>query len=219
MQFSVIKISALPVTPLQYFRQNVHYCCMGGCCFMCLSFTWWISYGPPAFLNATNFEEYTILHYTRYLISAKIKPAWTPQQTSFVKSAFLPKERRGVAISRKLSQRAEKSKNSPLIDGYYIFLLLLLLLVIKAFSIHQLLILRFLKVRCLCYSANLAYKQFMLVFNRLDSSGFVKTAFYAGQYSYGYAVPKKLGPRQYYRQNLHRRQSSCFSFWPFCRVV
>ena len=50
----------------------------------------------------------------------------------------------------------------------------------------------------------------MLVFNRLDSSGFVKTAFYAGQYSYGYAVPKKLGLRQYYRQNLHRRQSSCF---------
>ena len=100
----LIKISALPVTPLQYFRQNVHYCCMGGCCFMCLSFTWWISYGPPAFLNATNFEEYTILHYTRYLISAKIKPAWTPQQTSFVKSAFLPKERRGVAISRNLSK-------------------------------------------------------------------------------------------------------------------
>ena len=217
MQFSVIKISALPVTPLQYFRQNVHYCCMGGCCFMCLSFTWWISYGPPAFLNATNFEEYTILHYTRYLISAKIKPAWTPQQTSFVKSAFLPKERRGVAISRKLSQRAEKSKNSPLIDGYYIFLLLLLLLVIKAFSIHQLLILRFLKVRCLCYSANFAYKQFMLVFNRLDSSGFVKTAFYAGQYSYGYAVPKKLGLRQYYR--TYTGDSHPVFFWPFCRVV
>ena len=209
MQFSVIKISALPVTPLQYFRQNVHYCCMGGCCFMCLSFTWWISYGPPAFLNATNFEEYTILHYTWYLISAKIKPAWTPQQTSFVKSAFLPKERRGVAIAQTLKE-LKNQKNSPLIDGYYIFLLLLLLLVIKAFSIHQLLILRFLKVRCLCYSANFAYKQFMLVFNRLDSSGFVKTAFYAGQYSYGYAVPKKLGLRQYYRQNLHRRQSSCF---------
>ena len=163
MQCSVIKISALPVTPLQYFRQNVHYCCMGGCCFMCLLFTWWISYGPPAFLNATNFEEYTILHYTWYLISAKIKPAWTPQQTSFVKSAFLSKERRGVAISRKLS-KSWKIKNSPLIDGYYIFILLLLLMDIKAFSIHQLLILRFSKVRCLCYSANLAHKQFMRLF-------------------------------------------------------
>ena len=189
MQFSVIKISALPVTPLQYFRQNVHYCCMGGCCFMCLLFTWWISYGPPAFLNATNFEEYTILHYTRYLISAKIKPAWTPQQTSFVKSAFLPKERRGVAISQSLKE-LKNQKNSPLIDGYYIFLLLLLLLVIKAFSIYQLLILKFVEVPRVCFSADLAYKQFMLVLNRLDSSGFVKLAFFVGQYSYGYAMPK-----------------------------
>ena len=167
MQFSVIKISALPVTLLQSFRQNV----------LRLKYwnAWWVvvssashvsgalSYGPPAFLNATNFEEYTILHYTWYLISAKIKPAWTPQQTSFVKSAFLSKERRGVAISRKLS-KGWKIKNSPLIDGYYIFLLLLLLMDIKAFSIHQLLILRFSKVRCLCYSANLAHKQFMRLF-------------------------------------------------------
>ena len=78
--------------------------------------------------------------------------------------------------SRKLSKSAEKSKNLPLIDGYYIFLLLLLLLAIKAFSIHRLLILGFTKVRRLCYSANLAYKQFMLVLI-LDSSGFVKLAF------------------------------------------
>ena len=124
-------------------------------------------------------------------------------------SIFAKGEKRSRNLSQSLKELKNR-KNSPLIDGYYIFLLLLLLLVIKAFSIHQLLIFRFLKVRCLCYSANLAYKQFMLVFNRLDSSGFVKTAFYAGQYSYGYAVPKKLGLRQYYRQNLHRRQSSCF---------
>ena len=69
--------------------------------------------------------------------------------------------------------------------------MLLLLLAIIAFSIHKLLILRFTKVRRLCYSANLAYKQFMQVLI-LDSSGFVKLAFFVGQYSYGYAVPKKL---------------------------
>jgi hypothetical protein len=70
-----------------------------------------------------------------------------------------------------------------------IFLLLLLLPAIKAFSIHQLLILSFVEVPRLCYSANLAYKQFMQVLI-LDSSGFVKLAFFVGQYSYGYAVPK-----------------------------
>ena len=43
------------------------------------------------------------------------------------------------------SQRAEKSKNSPLIDGYLHLLLLLLLFANIAFSIHQLLILRFLR--------------------------------------------------------------------------
>ena len=91
-------------------------------------------------------------------------------------SIFAKGEKRSRNLAN--SQRAEKSKNSPLIDGYYIFLLLLLLLTIKAFSIHQLLILRFVEVPRLCYSANLAYKQFMLVLNRLDSSGFVKLAFF-----------------------------------------
>ena len=57
-----------------------------------------------------------------------------------------------------------------------IFLLLLLLPAIQAFSIHQLLILSFVEVPRLCYSANLAYKQFMQVLI-LDSSGFVKLAF------------------------------------------
>ena len=65
-------------------------------------------------------------------------------------------------------------------------------MVIKAFSIYQLLILKFVEVPRVCFSADLAYKQFMLVLNRLDSSGFVKLAFifFVGQYSYGYAMPK-----------------------------
>ena len=71
-----------------------------------------------------------------------------------------------------------------------IFLLLLLLPAIKAFSIHQLLILRFL--RPVVYVTlqisrinSLCVYSWPLHFVSLDS-------LFVGQYSYDYAVPKKL---------------------------
>ena len=91
--------------------------------------------------------------------------------------------RKGEKRSRNLaiSQRAEKSKKFAFNRWLVHLLVLLLLLAIIAFSIHQLLILRFLKARCLCYSASLAHKQFMrllLVF----AFCFIGLAFCIGQY-------------------------------------
>ena len=70
-------------------------------------------------------------------------------------------------------------------------LLLLLLFANTAFSIHPAANTQVSQARCLCYSANHAHKQIMRLFLAFALC-FIADSLFVGQYSYDYAVPKKL---------------------------